>query len=234
MKLLRFALPLLCAVALAVSLSACHKNTPPVPGPADPEAEEYSVANKIAQDLKTAVAEIGDLQTQEETGVLVRVTNENGLSKVLEEKSDRTIRLEGKEADGEVTIPAGDYSARSVILDAPNASLVSDADLGAVTVKSLGEAGCTFNGHVGTLFVAGGDLNVTLAGGADKVYVTGARANVTLAGGEFPVVYCDNLFAVIANKTEAAVNLILPNGVAKEIPAGKAYSMETGKLTRAK
>lgn len=234
MKLLRFALPLLCAVALAVSLSACRKDTPPVPGPADPEAEEYSVANKIAQDLKTAVAEIKDLETQEDTGVLVRVTNENGLSKVLEGKSDRTIRLEGKEAAGEIAIPAGDHSARSVILDVPNASLVSDADLGTVTLKNLSEDGCVFKGHVGTLFVAGGNLNVTLAGGADKVYVTGAHANVALAGGAFPVVYCDNLFAVIANKTDEPVNLILPNGVAKEIPAGKAYSMETGKLTRAK
>lgn len=231
MKLLRYALPLLCAAALVLCLSAC-RDTPPVPP--DPDGEEYSVAAKVAQDLQNAIAEIGEMQTQEETGVLVRVTNGDGLAKVLEEKSDRTIRLEGKEAAGDVTIAAGNYADRSLILDAPGANLVSDADLGAVTLKSAGEAGCTFNGHVGTLFVAGGSLTVTLSGGADKVYVTGADAKVTLAGGEFPVVYCDNITAVIANKTRNPVDLILPNGVAKEIPAGKAYSMETGALTRAK
>ena len=233
MKLLKGALPVLCAAALAVSFTACRAK-PPVPGPADPEAEEYSVATKIAQDLKTAVAEIGEMESQEDTGVLVRVTNGDGLAKALGEASDRTIRLEGKEASGEIGIPAGDYAKRALILDAVNASVVSQADLGVVTLKSLNEAGAVFNGHVGTLFVAGGDLNVTLSGGADKLYITGAHADVTLAGGEFPVVYCDNIFAVISNKTEASVNLILPNGVATEIPAGKAYSMENGKLSRAK
>ena len=233
MKLFKWAIPALCVAALMVSLSACRQK-PPVPGPADPEAEEYSVASKAAQDMKIAVAEIGVLQAAEDTGVLVRVTNGSGLEKALGEASDRTVRLEGKEAAGEIAIPAGDYTGRAIILDAPNASVVSEGDLGVVTVKTLNEDGCVFGGHVGTLFAAGGDLNVTLENGADKVYVTGANANVTLAGGEFPVVYCDNLFAVISNKTDVSVNLILPNGVAKEIPAGKAYSMETGKLSRAK
>lgn len=233
MKLLKISFSILLAAALLLSLAAC-RGKPPAPGPADPEAEEYSVANKIARDLETAVAEIGEMQTAEETGVLVRVTNADGLMKALDEASDRAIRLEGKSAAGEIAIPAGDYAKRALILDAPNASVVSDAQLGAVTLKTLNENGCALNGHVGTLFVSGGDLNVTLAGGADKVYITGANAHVTLLGGEFPVLYCDNLFAVISNKTGAAVNVILPNGVAKEIPAGKSYSMETGKLTRAK
>ena len=233
MKLLKLALPVLCVAALAVSLSACRQK-PPVPGPADPEAEEYSVASKAAQDLKTAIAEINEMQAAEDAGVLVRVTNGNGLQKALSEKSDRAVRLEGKEATGEIGIPAGDCTKRTVILDAINASVVSEAEHGAVILKNANEDGCVFNGHVGTLYAAGGDLNVTLNGGADKVYVTGSGAHVTLAGGEFPVVYCDNLFAVVSNKTDAAVNLILPNGVAKEIPAGKAYTMETGKLTRAK
>lgn len=233
MKLLKIVLPVCCVLAVAMALSACREE-PPVPGPPDPAAEEYSVANKIASDFSTAISEMKTLS--EESGITVprRVTNQNGMQVALADANNRLIRLEDKEETGTVTVPEGDYSNRDFIFDAPNADITVNASVGKVTVKQANENGCTVNGHAETVFVCGGDLNVTLSGGADKLYVSGKNANVVLEDGDYPVIYCDNITDVISNKTKNDLLLILPNGVATEIPAGKMYVMENGKLKSAR
>ncbi len=229
MKLLKIVLPVCCVLTVTMALSACRKK-PPVPGPPDPSAEEYSVANKIASDLSAALGEMKILSEESGAAVPRRVTNQNGMQVALADANNRLIRLEDKEATGTVTVPEGDYSNRDFIFDAPNADVTVDASVGKVTIRQANENGCTLNGHAETVFVCGGDLNVTLRGGADKLYVSGRNANVVLEEGDYPVVYCDNVTDVISNKTKNDLLLILPNGTGTEIPAGKMYVMETGKL----
>lgn len=233
MKLLKIALPVCCVLAAALALSACKKSDPPVPGPPDPEAEEYSVATKVASDFSTALSEIQALS--DESGAAPRrVTNQSGLETALADSANRCIRLEDTEATGTVTVPAGDYANRDFIFDAPNADITVEAAVGKVTLRQANENGCTLNGHADTVFVYGGDLNVTLKGGAEKVYISGANANVVLESGDYPVIYCDNITDTIANKTENDLLIILPNGTATDLPAGKMYVMETGKLKSAR
>ena len=231
MNVLKRALPVLLAAALALSLAACKKTPAPEPEltPPDPEAVDTVSVSEAAQNMKFAVAGIDAVRQINDSGVIVRATTAEGFSKALAEKTDRTLRLEGAAA-GEITLPEGDYTGRAMIFDAPAACVVSNAALGIVTISALNEAGANFYGHVQTAFVEGGNLKVSLSGGADQVFVTGSGADVTLAGGEFGLVYCDNSLAVIRNASGADVSLILPNGTGITIPAGRTYSMQTQTL----
>ncbi len=231
MKHRKIAVPLLFVLAALVLVTAACKQKPPVPGPADPEAEEYSAAAKANADMQTAVEEMAELNDPKD---LVRpVLGEEGINKALADKANKLIDLRG-DVNGEVRIDSGSYADRDLMLNAANASVVCDADLGRITLNALNEDGFTLNGTAKTLYVRGEDLNVTLNNSVEKLYVCAKNAHVTLTGGEFPVVYTNNTTAVIANKTETPVTLILPLGTTMEIPAGKAYSIDSGKLTRAK
>ena len=144
----------------------------------------------------------------------------------------RPIRFESPAADT-VELPEGSYPDREVEFDLPNAGITGGCELGTVKLTGVGEAGCALSGHIGTLLAGGGEMQISLSGGADKVYITGADTVLTLEAGEYPVLYCDNVSSEIVNKTDAAVTLILPNGTGVEIPRGKRYIMETGKLKTA-
>ena len=167
------------------------------------------------------------------TGVVRPVLGEEGIRTALADQANKLIELRGS-VTGEISVDEGDYSDWDLILDAAGASVVCNADLGRVTLNALNEDGFTLNGSAETLYVRGADLNVTLNGSVEKLYVCAANAHVTLTAGDFPVIYTDNTTAVIANRTEAPVTLILPLGTTMEIPAGKAYSIDKGRLTNAK
>ena len=228
-KLIRPA-AVLCAAALLGTFAACRAK-PPVPGPPDPSAEEYSVASRIQAALNTALEELPSL-TDDAGKVIRTVTAADGLAKVLGGGEKRPIRFESPAADT-VELPEGSYPDREVEFDLPNAGITGGCELGTVKLTGVGEAGCALSGHIGTLLAGGGEMQISLSGGADKVYITGADTVLTLEAGEYPVLYCDNVSSEIVNKTDAAVTLILPNGTGVEIPRGKRYIMETGKLKTA-
>ena len=230
MQRIRIALPVLLLAGAALLLAACRQ-APPVPGSPDPAAEEYSVATKALSDMKNALTEMEELA--EPAGVVRGVLNPDGLTTVLSRPEDKQILYKCQE-EGAVTLEAGDYTDRDFTFDAAGTGVVCNADVGRVTLKSLNAEGFTLNGTADTVFINGGDMNVTLNNSVQKLYITARAAVVTLTAGEFPVIYCDNITDVITNKTDHAVTLIFPTGATREIPAGKTYTMETSKLTNAK
>ena len=217
-----------CAVALL--LTACKKK-PPVPGSPDPTAEEYSVQNKTNADAAAALSEIEELRDPE--GTVRGVRSSEGFRQALQNPKYTQLRLT-EEALGEVRIEAGDYTGRDIYLEAPDASVVSDADLGRLVISQVNAEGVTLNGTAETEYIKGGDVNLTLNNSVERLYITARDAHVTLNAGSFPVVYCDNTTDVITNKTEETVLLVFPTGAFTEIPSGKTYYMDTGELKNAK
>lgn len=230
MKLSRIALSVLAITGAAVLLAACRQ-APPEPGSPDPSAEEYSVATKALTDMKNALSEMEELNEPE--GIVRGVLSPDGLTAVLDRGEDKQI-LYKSETAGVAAIGAGDYTDRDFTFDSAVSAAVCDGDVGRITLKALNEEGFTLNGTADTVYIAGGDMNATLNNSVQKLYVTARDANVTLTAGEFPVVYCDNVTAVITNKTDHPVTLIFPTGATTEIPANRTYTMATGKLTHAK
>ena len=229
MKPVKIVIAVCCALTLTALFAACKKNEPPVPGPPDPSAEEYSAASRIQTELKDALREIEEIRN--DTGKVIRtVKNLQGFETVLNNGEKRPIRFVSSAETGTLTLPEGNYTVREIEFDLPNAAIEGSVELGTVRLTAVGEGGCTFKGHVGTLLASGGDMKIVLYGGADRVYVTGADTELVLQDGEYAVLYCDNISSVITNRTDTAVTLILPNGTGIEIPKNKSYRLGDGKL----
>ncbi len=153
------------------------------------------------------------------------VTGGEGLYKVLTQRGDKLIRLHGSDV-GTVRIPAGDYSDRTLILEAENAGLETNAALGTVVVKALGSEGITLNGAVNVLAVYGDGVTATLSAGAGTVFVRGKNCTLRLTGGAFERIITVNQTAKVVNETADTVYVITANGAATAVPAGETLAFK--------
>ena len=217
---------LLAAVLVLSAVSAfagCKKSDlPPVlnviDAPSGGIPADYNEDTTSPQEFAKLLNEMNALENAADDSTVRGVTNADGLIKVLTRSGDKKIRLHTGEALT-AHIPAGDYTDRTLVLDAANASLESDASLGTVLVEAADAL--TLRGAVQTLAVYGENVTVTLASGADTVYVRGKNCTLRLTGGVYGKIVTVNQTAKVINETAAAVQVVLANGATASVGAGE-------------
>ena len=212
-------IPMLLLLGATLLLLLCGCKTPAektkAPSPELPENTEGLTTG----DFNDAVSEMDALENIDADTYVRNALNADAFSAVLQDGKDSAVRLRTDDA-ANIEIPAGDHTGKTLVFEAANASVTSDAALGTVIVNEIGEGGVTLNGGVKTLAVYGENVTVTLGGGADTVYVRGKNCTVRLAGGEFGEIISMNQTAVIENSTESDVTVYMANGAPQTLAAG--------------
>ena len=217
-KLLLFGV--LSAVLLLV-FAGCGKSAPGADAP-DPVPAE-SLNETGTEVFEALIDELGALAGIDETAYVRTASTADALNRELSKGETDAIRLQTASADA-ITIPAGDYPATTVALNAENAGVTSDGQMGNLVVEALSEAGLTLNGRVKNLAVTGTDIMVTLNGGADRVYVQGKNCTLRLADGEYGPIVSVNATVVIENATASDVTVYMANGAPRTLKAGDTLS----------
>ena len=215
----RMLIPLCAALAAALLLvfTGCGKKTPKTDAPGADIPESYD--ENATAEFESILEEFNGLTNIDDNAYVRTAKSGEALDKVLQGGETGAIRLQTDDAD-DISIPAGDFSGATVVLNAANAGVVSDAALGDVIVEAVGEGGLTLNGAVKSLVVTGENVTVTLNGGAQKIYVQGKNCTVRLAGGEYGSVVSVNVTAVIENATDQDVTVYAANGAPQTLKAG--------------
>ncbi len=217
---------LLLAAVLVLSAPAafagCKKSDQPpvlniIDAPSGGIPAEYDEAAASPQEFADLLNGMNALENAADDSAVRGVTNGEGLVKVLAQSGDKKIRLHTGETLT-AHIPAGDYSDRTLVLDAANANVESDGSLGTVLVEAADTL--TLRGAVQTLAVYGENVTVTLSSGADTVYVRGKNCTLRLTGGTYGKIVTVNQTAKVINETGASVQVVLANGAATPVAPG--------------
>lgn len=216
----RILIPLCAALAAALLLvfTGCGKNKPKTDAPSADIPENYD--ENATAEFESIMADFKTLTNIDDNAYVRTAKSGEALKKVLAGGETGAIRLQTADADA-ISIPAGDHSGATVVLNAANASVVSDAVLGEVIVEAMGEGGLTLNGSVKSLVVTGENVTATLNGGAEKIYVQGKNCTVRLAGGAYGSIVSVNVTAVIENATDQDVTVYAANGAPQTLKAGE-------------
>ena len=216
----KIVITLLCGALLAALFSACGKSPAEKTGAPSPEISESEEGVTADAGFSEMLDELNSLENIDDATYVRNALNADGFERVLLADNDMAVRLKSDKAES-IVLPAGDYSARTLVFDAANCDVESDADIGTVIVNAIGEKGLTLRGNVGTLAVYGENVNATLSGGANTVYVRGKNCTVHLTGGEYGKIVSINQTVVIENGTENDVTVYMANGVPQVLAAGE-------------
>ena len=212
----RLLLPLALLAALSLALAGCGKGGTDAPATTEPQ----SIVEDGTQELSALMEDFSVLANIDDNAYVRTASSAEALNKELGRGETGVIRLKTAAADG-ISVPAGDYTASSVVLNAPGAAAVCAGDMGDIVVEALGEGGLTLKGGVKNLAVTGENITVTLEGGADHVYVQGKNCTLRLTGGVFGSIVSVNATAVIENGTETDVTVYAANGAPRTLRAGE-------------
>ena len=220
MKYLRRLLfPLALLAALTMAFTGCGKGGPDVP---DTE-ETQSINEDGTQEFSVLMEDFSELANIDDNAYVRTSDSAAALNKVLGSGETGVIRLKTSAADG-ISVPAGDYTGSTVVLNAPNAAAVCAGNMGDLIVEALGEEGLTLQGSVKNLAVTGENITVTLEGGAEHVYVQGKNCTLRLTGGTFGSIVSVNATAVIENATDSVVTVYSANGAPQTLQAGETLN----------
>ena len=218
--------PLLpCVLLVLLLLGACGKTVVPdvslsPTGLSGAPTEAVSVPSP---DVSAVLSEADALKKAESSGAVVtRALSGAGLQSALNGKRNDVVKFESSAAEDAV-VDAGDYSASTVLVNAPKTKLTVNAALGALRLDAL-DGSCTLNAKVGMLSVYGEDITVTMSGGADTVYVQGKNCTLRLTGGAYGVIYSVNATVKVENQTDATVFVTMGSGVTHAVAPGETLS----------
>ena len=217
----RLLLPLALLAALTMAFTGCGKKNPGADAPGVDLPEGYEEGG--TQEFTALLEDLSGLANIDENNYVRTAGSAEALNKELGRGETGVIRLKTAAADG-ISIPAGNYTDATVVLNAPNAAAVCAGNMGDLIAEALGEGGLTLKGSVKSLAVTGADITVTLEGGAGHVYVEGKNCTLRLTGGTFGSIVSVNATVVIENATDADVTVYMANGAPQTLKAGETLN----------
>ncbi len=214
----RLLLPLALLAALIMAFTGCGKKNPAADAPGVDLPEGYDEGG--TQEFEALLEDLSELANIDDTAYVRTASSAEALNRELGRGETGVLRLETAKTD-EISIPAGNYTDSTVILNAPGAAAVCAGNMGDLIAEALGEGGLTLKGSVKSLAVTGADITVTLEGGAERVYVQGKNCTLRLTGGTFGSIMSVNATVVIENATETDVTVYMANGAPQTLKAGE-------------